>query len=186
LERELFIRYIIVLILLPISLFSARVSNDYWQKGLDLETYLQRHHISTGIIDNLDKDDIQLVSEIDPNRRFYEMIASNGVLLQALIPTGEELQLHIFRTPSCYEIEVIPVSYQKDTYVTLLKVEETPHKDIVRKIKNRKLAKEFTRVMKHSVNFRSIYKNDKLAIVYDQKMRFGQPIGIPDIKVAML
>jgi murein DD-endopeptidase MepM/ murein hydrolase activator NlpD len=40
--------------------------------------------------------------------------------------------------------------------------------------------------MKHSVNFRSIQKNDRLAIVYDQKMRLGQPIGIPDIKVAMI
>ena len=185
-ERELFMRQIIVLIVLSVSLFSARVSNDYWEKGLDLETYLQRHHISTGIIDQLDKDDIQLVSEIDHNRRFYEMIASNGILLQALIPTGEELQLHLFRTPSCYEIEVIPVSYQKDTYVTLLKVEKNPHRDIVKKIKNRKLADEFTKVMKHSVNFSGIQKNDKLAIVYDQKMRLGQPIGIPDIKVAML
>ena len=172
--------------LLSISLFSARVSNNYWEKGLDLESYLDRYNISTDIIDHLDKDDIQLVSEIDSNRRFYEMIASNGVLLQALIPTGEELQLHIFRTPTCYEIEVIPVSYQKDTYVTLVKIKKTPHSDIIKKVKNRKLANEFTRVMKHSVNFRSIQKNDRLAIVYDQKMRLGQPIGIPDIKVAMI
>jgi len=186
LKREQFLRYIVLLILLSISLFSAKVSNDYWEKGLDLESYLDRYNISAKIIDHLDKDDIQLVSEIDPNRRFYEMIASNGVLLQALIPTGEELQLHIFRTPTCYEIEVIPVSYQKDTYVTLLKIKKNPHHDIVKKVKNRKLADEFTKVMKHSVNFGSIQKNDKLAIVYDQKMRLGQPIGIPDIKVAMI
>ena len=179
-------RYIVVIILLSISLFSAKVSNNYWEKGLDLETYLQRHNISTDIIDHLDKDDIQLVSEIDPNRRFYEMIASNGVLLQALIPTGEELQLHLFRTPTRYEIEVIPVLYQKDTYVTLLKIKKTPHADIIKKIRNRRLADEFTKVMKHSVDFHNIHKNDKLAIVYDQKMRLGQPIGIPDIKVAML
>jgi murein DD-endopeptidase MepM/ murein hydrolase activator NlpD len=174
------------LILLSISLFSAKVSNNYWEKGLDFGTYLKQHHISQNIIDELDKDDIQLVSEIDHNRRFYEMIASNGVLLQALIPTGEELQLHLFRTPSCYKVEILPVSYQKDTYVTLLEVEKTPHSDIVKKIKNRRLANEFTKVMKHSVNFRGIQKKDKLAIVYDQKMRLGQPIGIPDIKVAML
>ncbi|NEW61681.1 peptidoglycan DD-metalloendopeptidase family protein [Sulfurovum sp. bin170] len=185
-KRELLVRYIAVVILLTISLFSAKVSNDYWEKGLDFESYLEQYKISKDIIDLLDKDDIQLISEIDPNRRFYEMIASNGVLLQALIPTGEELQLHLFRTPDCYKVEVIPVSYQKDTYVTLLEVENTPHRDIVKKVKNRKLANEFTKVMKHSVNFRGIQKKDKLAIVYDQKMRLGQPIGIPDIKVAML
>ena len=183
---ELFLRYIVVLMLLSVSLFSAKVTNNYWEKGLEFKTYLERHQISPDIIDLLDKDDIQLVSEIDPNRRFYEMIASNGVLLQALIPTGEELQLHLFRTPEGYKIEVIPVSYQKDTFVALLEVERTPHRDIIKKIKNKRLADEFTKVMKHSVNFHDIQKKDKLAIVYDQKLRLGQPIGIPDIKVAMI
>jgi len=167
-------------------IFSAKVTNNFWKKGLDFETYLKNHHISKKIINELDKDDAQLISEINPNRRFYEMIASNGVLLQTLIPIGEELQIHLFRTPKGYKVEILPVSYQKDTYVALFSIDKTPYSDIVRKIKNKKLAKEFIKVMKHSVNFRSIQKGDKLAIVYDQKMRLGQPIGIPDIKVAML
>jgi len=179
-------RYIMVLIALSISLFSAKVTNNYWKKGLDFETYLKQHNISKKIINKLDKDDAQLISEINPNRRFYEMIASNGVLLQTLIPIGEELQIHLFRTPTGYKVEILPVSYQKDTYVALLSIDKTPYSDIIRKVKNRKLANEFIRIMKHSVNFRSIRKGDKLAIVYDQKMRLGQPIGIPDIKVAML
>ena len=157
-----------------------------WERGVDFESYLVRHKISKDIINSLDKDDIQLISEIDENRRFYEMVATNGVLLQALIPTGEELQLHLFRTPKGYSVEVIPVSYQKDTYVTLLSIDKNPHSDIVHKIKNKKLADEFTKVLKYSVDFQGIQKKDKLAIVYDQKMRLGQPIGIPDIKVAML
>jgi murein DD-endopeptidase MepM/ murein hydrolase activator NlpD len=70
--------------------------------------------------------------------------------------------------------------------LALLTIEKNPYRDIVRKIKNRKLAKEFTKVLKHSVNFSSVRKGDRLAIVYDQKMRLGQPIDIPDIKVAMI
>jgi len=183
--RSIYIK-IIVLIALSMPIFSAKVTNNFWKKGLDFETYLKNHHISKKIINELDKDDAQLISEINPNRRFYEMIASNGVLLQTLIPIGEELQIHLFRTPKGYKVEILPVSYQKDTYVALFSIDKTPYSDIVRKIKNKKLAKEFIKVMKHSVNFRSIQKGDKLAIVYDQKMRLGQPIGIPDIKVAML
>jgi murein DD-endopeptidase MepM/ murein hydrolase activator NlpD len=175
-----------VLIALSISLFSAKVTNNFWENGLDFETYLKRHKISKKIINLLDKDDAQLISEINPNRRFYEMIASNGVLLQTLIPLGEELQLHLFRTPHGYELEIIPILYKKDTYVALFAIDKTPYADIIKKIKNIKLADEFTKVMKHSVNFRSIKKGDKLAIVYDQKMRLGQPIGVPDIKVAMI
>ena len=179
-------RYIMILIALSISLFSAKVTNDFWEKGLNFETYLHRHKISKSVTNLLDKDDAQLIDEINPNRRFYEMVASNGVLLQTLIPIGEELQLHLFRTPHGYKVETLPVSYQKDTYVALLSIDKTPHSDIINKVKNKKLANEFTKVMRHSINFHSIRKNDKLAIVYDQKMRLGQPIGIPDIKVAMI
>lgn len=181
-----YIKYFLVSILFSSSLFSAKVTNDFWKKGLYFETYLKKYKISKDIINLMDKDDAQLIAEINPNRRFYEMVASNGVLLQTLIPIGEELQLHLFRTPRGYKVELIPIAYQKDTFVALLSIDQTPHSDIIKKVKNRKLANEFTRLMKHSVNFRSIQKNDKLAIVYDQKMRLGQPIGIPDIKVAMV
>ncbi|MBD3794140.1 MAG: peptidoglycan DD-metalloendopeptidase family protein [Campylobacterales bacterium] len=114
------------------------------------------------------------------------MVASNGVLLQALIPTGEELQVHLFRSPEGYKLEIIPIAYKKDTYITQLAVESTPYSDIVKYVKNRLLANEFTKVLKNSVNFRGIHKGDRLAIVYDQKMRLGLPIGTPDIKVALM
>ncbi|NOZ90125.1 MAG: M23 family metallopeptidase [Epsilonproteobacteria bacterium] len=179
-------RYIIVFITLSVLLFSAKVTNNFWQKGLDFETYLQKHNISKDVINLLDKDDAQLIDEISSKRRFYEMVASNGVLLQTLIPIGEELQLHLFRTPHGYKVEILPVSYQKDTYVALMSIDKSPYYDIIKKVKNKKLANEFTKVMKHSVNFRSVQRGDRLAIVYDQKMRLGQPIGIPDIKVAMI
>jgi murein DD-endopeptidase MepM/ murein hydrolase activator NlpD len=181
-----YIKYFLVSILFFSSLFSAKVTNNFWKKGLDFETYLKKYKISKDVINLLDKDDAQLIAEVNFHRRFYEMVASNGVLLQSLIPIGEELQLHLFRTPRGYKVEIIPIAYQKDTYVALISIDKTPHSDIIKKVKNRKLANEFTKVMKNSVNFHSIQKNDKLAIVYDQKMRLGQPIGIPDIKVAML
>jgi len=181
-----YIRYYLILILFSSSLFSAKVTNEVWKKGLTFEKYLKRHKISKDIINLLDKDDAQLISEINDNRRFYEMIASNGVLLQTLIPIGEELQIHLFRTPKGYKVEILPVAYQKDTYLALLSIKKNPHYDIIKKIKNRRVANEFTKVLKHSINFRAIRKDDKLAIVYDQKMRLGQPIGIPDIKVAMI
>ena len=166
--------------------FAAKVQYAMWEKGLELEQYLQKHNISQDILKTLDKDDLKLIDEIGYSHRYYELIASNGVLLQTLLPIGEELQLHLFRTHTGYKLEILPISYQKDTYVTLLEVDKSPHADIVNKIKNKRLASEFTRLLKHSVNFRGIQKKDKVAIVYDQKMRLGQPLGLPDIKVAMI
>jgi murein DD-endopeptidase MepM/ murein hydrolase activator NlpD len=166
--------------------FAAKVEHLKWKKGLGFEQYLEKHNISKDILQNVDKDDAKLIDEVGYEHQYFELIASNGVLLQTLLPIGDELQVHLFRTPTGYKIEILPISYQNDTYVTLLEVDKTPHSDIVNKVKNKRLAHEFTRVLKHSVDFRGIQKKDKVAIVYDQKMRLGQPLGTPDVKVAML
>ena len=179
-------RVILILLTFTLVTFGAKVKHSVWKKGLNFEQYLKKYSISKSILDTLDKDDILLVSDIENTQKFYELIASNGILLQALIPVGEELQFHLRKTYDGYELKVIPISYQKHTYVTLLSVKNSPHSDIVHKVKNRRLANEFTRLMKNSVNFKSIRKDDKLAIVYTQKMRLGQSIGVPNIKVAML
>ncbi len=182
--------FILRILILFFSLYSvafgAKVKYSTWEKGLRFEKYLEEHNISKAILKTLDDDDELLVSDIEEHQKIYELIASNGVLLQALIPVGEELQLHLRKTYDGYDLKVIPIAYQKSTYVTLLSVDKTPHTDIISKVKNRRLANEFTRLLKHSVNFRGIQRGDKLAIVYTQKMRLGQPIGVPDIKVAML
>ena len=176
------------LLFLVFSTFSlaAKVQYFMWEKGLSFEQYLQKHKISEDILKDLDRDDIKLMDEVGYSHRYFELIASNDILLQTLLPIGDEFQVHLFRTHTGYKIEIIPISYQKDTHVTLLEVDKSPHSDIVSKVKNRRLASEFTRVLKHSVNFRGIQKKDKVAIVYDQKMRLGQPLGMPDIKVAMI
>jgi len=182
--------FILRILILFFSFFTfaypAKVKYSTWEKSLNFEKYLEQHDISKNILETLDEEDALLVSDIEKNQKFYELIASNGVLLQALIPVGEELQLHLRKTYEGYELKVIPISYQKNTYFTLLSVDKNPHDDIVFKVKNIRLANEFTRLLKHSVNFRGIQKNDKLAIIYTQKMRLGQPIGIPNIKVAMI
>ncbi len=179
-------RVLLLILMFSTFSFSAKVQYFKWKKGLSFVEYLEQHHISKDILKSLDKDDLKLIDEVGYSHRYFELIASNGVLLQTLLPIGEELQVHLFRTHTGYKVEILPISYQKDTYVALLRVERSPHADIVNKIKNRRLANEFTRVLKHSVNFRGIQKKDKVAIVYDQKMRLGQPLGVPDIKVAMI
>jgi len=175
-----------LLLLFSSSIFAAKVKRSVWQQGMSIEQYLQKHHISESILDGVEKDNILLLSDIENTRTYYELVASTGILLQALIPLGEELQVHLFKTSKEYKIEVIPIEYQKDTHVALLSIEKSPYSDIVKHIKNRRLASEFTRLLKHSVNFKTIQKDDKIAIIYTQKMRLGQPIGVPNIKAAML
>ena len=179
-------RVLVLLLILSTITFAAKVKRSAWVRGMSFETYLEKHNVPKTILDDLDEDDSLMVSDVENTRSYYELIASTGVLLQALIPVGEELQLHLYKTHKGYRLEVIPIEYQEDTYIALLKIDSSPYGDIVKKIKNRRLANEFTRLLKYSVNFRTIKKGDPLAIVYTQKMRLGQPIGVPNIKAAML
>lgn len=179
-------RVLLLLLILSTITFAAKVKRSAWVKGMSFETYLQKHNVPKTILDKLDEDDSILVSDVGNSRSYYELIASTGIILQALIPVGEELQLHLYKTLKGYKVEVIPIEYQENTYVALLKIDSSPYGDIVKKIKNRRLANEFTRLLKHSVNFKTIKKGDPIAIVYTQKMRLGQPIGVPNIKAAML
>ena len=185
-KRVYFLRFLLIFLALSVFSFAAKVKCSRWDNSITFEQYLQKFHIDKKIIDTLDRDDQSLIAEIGYAHKYYELIASNGVLLQSLIPIGEELQAHLFRTHTGYKLEIIPIAYQKDTHIAILSVDKSPSSDIINKLKNRRLANEFTRVLKHSVNFRGVQKKDKIVIVYDQKMRLGQPLGIPDIKVAML
>lgn len=179
-------RVILLLLVCSTITFGAKVKRSVWKTGMSFEHYLEKHHISKNILDTLDKDESLWVSDVGNSRSFYELIASTGVLLQALIPVGEELQLHLFKTHQGYKLDIVPILYQKHTCIASLSIENNPYSDIVKKIKNRRLANEFTRLLKHSINFKSVQKGDKIAIVYTQKMRLGQPIGIPNIKATMI
>ena len=178
---------VLALLVLPLSVEAAKVKHIPWEEGLDFESYLERYDVPESLIDMLDREDVELISEIVDNRKYYEMIANDGTLLQSLIPIGEEMQLHLFMTPKEeYKLEIIPIAYKSDTYITQLSVKNSPNFDIIETTKNRRLASEFSRVLKHSVNFRKVQRGDKIVIIYDQKMRLGLPIGMPDIKVAMM
>jgi len=181
-----FVKYFALFIFFSIYLLGAKVKHIYWKSGMDFKSYLKEHNISTNIIKSLDSEDAQLISEIGDRRKFYELIASNGVLLQSLIPIGEELELHLFLTKRGYKLEIIPIEYKKDTFIAHFSITKNLYKDIIKKTKNPKLADEFVKILNHSLDFKQLQKGDRVAVVYDQKMRLGRAIGTPDIKVAMV
>lgn len=177
---------LIIVILLSLFVMGASVKRPAWQKGLSFEDYLESNKISTDILDDIDSETAQLISEIEDERYFYELKASNGILLQALIPVGDDLQIHLKKTYKGYVIDITPIEFRDDTYLSAFKIEVSAVDDIISKTKNRRLANEFIDVLKGSINFRNTKKGDELAIVYQQRMRLGFPIGSPNIKMAMI
>ncbi len=161
-----------------IFVYGAKVEERVWKDGKNFIDYLKEHNISIDIISSLDIEEMQLISEIEGDREFCELIASNGVLLQALIPVGEELELHLFRTKRGYKLEIIPIEYKVDTFIALVSIDKGPYLDIINETNNIDLANGFSNLLKHNIDFKKLHKGDKLAIVYNQKMRLGRVIGV--------
>jgi hypothetical protein len=179
---------LILSIILLSSLFGARVVETRWLKGQSFSGYLADRNASIGLIRNLDEDDRKFLSDIEGGVKFYELFDGEGVLLQALIPLGEEMQIQIVREGAGghYSFDIVPINYVEREHKVVIPVEVNPHTDISRATNNRRLADKVYYFFKSYIDCRKLQKNDRLAMIYTQKERLGKPFGSPDIKVAMI
>jgi len=175
-------------IILASLLFGARVVETRWLKGQSFSGYLADRNASIGLIRNLDEDDRKYLSDIEGGAKFYELFDKDGVLLQALIPLGEEMQIQIVREGNSgdYSFDIVPINYVKREHKVVIPIKVNPHSDISRVTNNRGLADKVYYFFKSYIDCRKLHKNDRLAMIYTQKERLGKPFGSPDIKVAMI
>ncbi len=173
---------VIIVILCLFSFSFATTNKDLlWAKGESLLAFLIKHKINKDIYFNLSKTDQELCSEIDADVEYRLILADNGVLLHALIPISEEMQIHIYRSANNqdYLLDIIPVIYEKRTELLTFKLNSSPYQDIVNLTQNKQLANEFIKAFQKSVNFKKIHKEDIVAIKYEQKTRLGKYYGAP-------
>ncbi len=173
-------------VLLVTALFGEVIKVYQWTKGETLLSYLQKEHIPTNLYYRLDREEKELADEIRAGVEVYEVRDINGTLQEALIPISEELQIHLLKDKE-YRLEFIPVIYRTFADSFVIGIEHSPYRDIAQATGNKKLADEFINAFKRSIDFsRSIQKGDKLALVYEQKMRLGRLWGMPKIQAAMM
>ncbi len=179
-------RFIFLTILILISTFGAVLEESRWKSGETLLTFFEKNSIPQKLYYDLDRETKELADEIIAGVRYYTL-KENGQIKQVLIPINEELQIHILKKGDKYTLELTPVVYQtvRDSFV--LEIEHSPYQDIVKKTGNKKLANEFVSAFKNSIDFRrSLRKGDKIAIVYNEKIRMGKIFGSPVIEAAMV
>jgi len=181
---------LLILLLLINTLFGARVLESNWKKGETFSQYIQRNNIPTSLLDNISKSDKLLLLEIQSGDNFFELRQSNGELLQALIPIGEEMQLQIVKNyqTGAYSFDIIPTIFIESEYKVVLPITNSPSVDINREINYASLANHFSQLFKNrpEVNFRRLQKGDTMAFFYIQRTRLGKPINEPKITSAML
>ena len=181
-------KHFLVLLLLVSSLFGAKVVETRWLEGQDFSTYLQERNISTDFIQDIKGHDKQFLSEIQGGVKFYELYTSEGKLLQALIPIGEEMQIKISRGEERgnYTFDIVPISFANREYEVVIPIEMNPQIDIMEATNNKRLANKVTLFFKDHIDCRKLQRGDTLAMIYKQKERLGKPFGTPDILVAMI
>jgi len=180
------VKIISIILLFTVIIFANTVNNEIWPRGESLITFLNKQNIQKDIYFNLSKTDKELCSEIEAGVAYQITYNKNENLSHVLIPISEEMQIHIFENNNSYTLEIIPIIFETIEEVLTISLENTPYQDIIKATKNKKLANEFVRTFKKSVNFRRLHKGDKIVIKYTQKTRMGRYFGAPQILGAML
>lgn len=174
---------IIVLVSFIFSLLnSAEVKDLKWEKGETLITFLSKNHIPKDVYFNLSKTDKELCSEIVAGVEYQSLLGDSKELLHTLIPISEEMQIHIKKDINdSYTLDIIPIEFDVKEELLTFPIESSPYKDILAHTNNKKLANEFIRIFRKSINFRKLHKNDMISIKYEQKVRMGKYFGTPRV-----
>lgn len=182
------LRWLMMVLVLVLGAQGAYMQEHRWERGETFLSFLEKHQLPLAIYYNLDREDQELAAEIMSGVRYQLLLDDNDVIEQALIPIGEELQLHIVRDKEegAYGLRITPVAYQEESLTVSLDISLSPYQDIVNATNNYALANEFVNSFKNSVNFRSLVKGDRLVVFYSQRTRLGQRYGNPKIEAAMV
>jgi murein DD-endopeptidase MepM/ murein hydrolase activator NlpD len=170
------------------SLFSASVEFLSWRDGETFLGFLESEKLPFSLYYDADNDDKKLTEDITNNTKYYLLRdVEDGSVRQVLIPVGDEIQIHIYKSKEQYFMEAVPIEYQKieEQFIT-----EITHNSLYNNVKNMSnsdsLAKFIVKTLETSVNFKRIQRGSTLAVLYKRNYRLGVPFGDIDLKIAML
>lgn len=177
---------IFLVLLLSAMLQSAVVTQKRWQKGETFCDYIASHNIPPSLLGSISPEDQKFLSEIRSNYQYYELNDKNGTLLQALIPLSSEMQIHLFKTPTGYGFDIIPLIYKKREYAATVTIKSNLYRDTAKALKLPAVANKMSQLLEGVVDTKHFKKGDKVSFLYDQKTRLGIPFVMPYIKVALV
>lgn len=181
------LRILLVVFIAVNGAYTAVVHNGVWENGNTLFGFFQKYKIPASVYFELSPEDRELTGEIYTGVRYFVALDEKDNLLQALIPIGDGMQIHIFRYKDSYKIDFRPIAYFESRQQIVLAIQKSAYQDLMELTDDKGLVNEFLSAYKNSVNFsRNVIKGDKLALIYDRKYRLGIPLGNPRIQAAMI
>jgi murein DD-endopeptidase MepM/ murein hydrolase activator NlpD len=180
-------KIILTIIIFFNFLYSAQVEELPWPRGESFLTFLDKYSISQKLYFDLEKEDQELCSEIEADRKYYLYTEDDGSLNQVLIPISDDIQIHIYKdSKNEYKFETLPINYTEYEETVAIKITESVSHDILNATGDVTLAAVIKSLFKDSVNFRKMQKGDFIALKYNRKAYLGKPHGLPDLTAAMV
>jgi murein DD-endopeptidase MepM/ murein hydrolase activator NlpD len=168
-------------------LYSAQVEELPWPKGESFLTFLDKYSISQKLYFDLEKEDKELCSEIEADRKYYLYTEDDGTLNQVLIPVSDDIQIHVYKDINNeFKFQTLPINYTEYSETVAIEITESVSHDILKATGDVTLAAVLKSLFKDSVNFRKMQKGDFIALKYTQKAYLGKPHGLPDLTAAMV
>lgn len=182
------LRVILFMVICVPTLFGAKASMERWAKGETFSDYLESRNISLSLIKSISKEDVMFLSDIESNQAFYELRDNDGLLEQALIPIGEEMQIQVAKAHNSkeYHFDIIPIAYKQKEYKASVSISKNLSIDTARSLNFPALGEKIGQLFKDSVDATKFKKGDEVSFVYEQKTRMGRPFLMPFIKIAVL
>ena len=177
-------KYIALLIFIINTLFAAKVVETTWKAGETFPQYLETNHVPVDILESISKNDQKFLSEIDANSGIYESRDDEGILLQALIPISEVMQIHLakLRESEKYVFDIIPIEFETNEYFASVRVKNDFYADTLKNTKNKQLAERLRHALS-VISEKSIHWGDQIDFIYTQRQRTGKPYLLPKIKM---
>jgi len=169
-------------------LLSAEISQSQWRAGEAFSSYLKRNHIPLSLLKQISQEDLQYLSEIQAGEQFFELRESNGTLLQALIPVGEEMQIHLYRDlgKARYHFDITPILCRELTDQVSFEIQKGLYEDLNRWTRNPRLGYLLKKHYGKRVNFKRLHQGDRISFIYRQRSRLGNPYGSPKIEASLI
>lgn len=180
------LRILLVIGIMSGSAFAATAYRETWESGYTFFAFFQKYNIPNSVYYNLSPKDRELTSEVYAGVSYYTLLDDSGALLQALIPIGDGMQIHIYRRNDSYVLDFTPMIYFEQEETISLSIQKSPYQDMLEMTHDSGLVSEFLNAYKNSVNFRGILKGDRLAVIYERKYRLGKPLKNANIKAAVV
>lgn len=166
----------------------ASVEEVEWVKNETFLKFLDRQKLPTSLYWDLDYHDKELATEIREGQKYQILWNDDNQIEQVLIPiNGSDLQIHIYKDlEGKYVLIYSPISYDTQTRVLRLKIENSAYQDVENATGSTPVARAMLNAFAGSVDFRAMQKGDEVLLLYERKERMGQRFGDIVLKMATI